>query len=225
MDSDDLQAVQGPPVSVANSAVNAFGNSHTTCARKTAASIQNLLNSLRNSSAWAQAVGAAPIAVNDTDQFTHTTNPESHHLGESTETLAPAHTATSVPTDSPSLTHASTPILPPPSVASLLSQLQASSGNIFTPPALSAPSSHTQYGHNHALQTQEHDPMLENRRTPAVPSDPSQQKDFRTMTFQKSLAHVATLAEDEAFVQAMKSVCVFTVILADMKLHLCADEK
>lgn len=43
--------------------------------------------------------------------------------------------------------------------------------------------------------------------------DQSQQKDFRTMTFQKSLSHVAALAEDEAFVQAMKSVRVLVAFL------------
>ncbi|KZV71410.1 hypothetical protein PENSPDRAFT_577785 [Peniophora sp. CONT] len=48
--------------------------------------------------------------------------------------------------------------------------------------------------------------MSESRRLHAATADQSQQKDFRTMTFQKSLSHVSTLVEDETFVQAMKSM-------------------
>ncbi|VDC06246.1 unnamed protein product [Peniophora sp. CBMAI 1063] len=177
MDSDDLQPVQGP----------------------TAGSIQDLLNSLRTSAAWAQVVGVASAAdARDANNLVHTPGHESHEIGHP---VSSTHTATPVILDS-----ATSVGSPSPSVASLLSQLQASSANISVSTGPPAPALQRQLSDGHIPTTQEYGSMPDNLSSQGATPNQAQQKDFRTMSFQKSLTHVAALAEDEDFVQAMKSM-------------------
>ncbi|KAH9059306.1 hypothetical protein EDB87DRAFT_781543 [Lactarius vividus] len=136
--------------------------------------LKALLDTLRNSQAWAKAVESSEVA------HPSTLPPQGVQPFDSLRVPAPDPRDAGAPSIKPNLSHGT------PSVADLLSQLQATQIPIS--------------GSNTAQCSQTLDPPPAPRDHSNTPSTsghtPPPQLDVRTLSFQQSLAHISRLGED-----------------------------
>ncbi len=190
-----------------------------------ASTIQALLDQLKSSEAWQKVanpnltpVGAAGTS---TTNATATAERSTDGITSSTST-ADAHESLYQTThDSPQFTKFSRESHPPagsssaPSVAALLSQLQASgsfnatAGSRSAPiPALAPAPAHVQLSHPRPFSGGPNlprpDAELPESTHPPAPHTPRQ--DLRACTFQQALPHLAQLSEDPGFLKALTAV-------------------
>ncbi|KAI0049173.1 hypothetical protein FA95DRAFT_1604569 [Auriscalpium vulgare] len=153
------------------------------------AGVKALLESLRSSQVWSQAV---------------TTEPDAAH---------PPRSASQIPPPAQDA-NSSTASTSKPSVAELLSQLR-NSGSRWTEtgkpplpplPASTSSSSSALSSSSYRLPEPENpaEPFLAPEYHEARP--PHRRQDVREMTFQQSLPHLAQLAEDSTFVEAVRKI-------------------
>ncbi|KAI8985001.1 hypothetical protein BD414DRAFT_578750 [Trametes punicea] len=187
--------------------------------------IQALLDRLRSSEAWQRAVAANAAASPSSESpagapATHTSPREAERLsraGNSTGTsLAEPHAPYGIPTTEGSVVSAASTPSNPQSVASLLSQLQASShfaavaGTKRTPESLQlahapAPAGTPEFlGPEVALPSST--ASTHTTTVAAASRTPPPRQDLRACTFQQALPHLARLSEDERFLKTLAAM-------------------
>ena len=154
-----------------------------------------LLDSLRASTAWQQTIASEASS-------SHSSTPHA-------DTATPPVDIPAVPTPS-AADNAAPPTdpAPPVSVASLLSQLQATAN--LAPSGIPSDIVHDtqapQFSSRH-LDAYSDPPAHVSRTSTLAPSPPGT-LDLRKCTFQQALPHIARLSEDRAFVEAVRTVSI-----------------
>lgn len=165
-----------------------------------------LLDQLRSSQAWQQAVGTSTNTTTQPQPADIVSSaPSEPSEGSTNHEPPPVHVG--YPQASASAS-ASTSFAPPATVASLLSQLSAPAADPPRDFHHPYPSSTPTFGSAPAYHTPpilHPDPVHASSSTPAVPSS-ARKVDLRSCTFQQALPRLAQLAEDADFVAAVSKV-------------------